>query len=172
MRLSLRFTGMLAWLLLAPLATRAADPPEQTIEPYSSKVNGAILVKGETKDWFDIWADGFRKVQAPRNLNGTEEIAPGTYEVLVNKTKRVVKVEAGKKVVLLTGTLVVEGDKASFYAPYQDKERKCAGSPPLLNRPIALFAGNYAVDLRVGDRDVRLTEVAQVVAGKRTVLKE
>ena len=33
---------------------------------------------------------------------------PGTYEVSVNRTVRTVKAEAGKQVVLTTGTLVVE----------------------------------------------------------------
>jgi len=57
-------------------------------------------------------ADGL--VIAPKLLNTTLELAPGTYVVDVNKTQRKVTVEAGKKTVLWAGELVVEGKPATM----------------------------------------------------------
>ena len=84
-------------------------------------------------------------------------------------------VEAGKKTILLTGELVVEAKKRTpgWYTPYQGKEAKLADAPPLLNHPIALFAGKYRVEYRkngitspvkIGDADIK--------AGRKTVLKK
>src|SRR5262245_65222846 len=104
-------------LVSAALAgARGAEPPaEQTVVPYDSKALGAVQVKGDTRDWFTVY-QGNKRVgpSVPPLLNSTVELPPGTYQILVNKTERKVTVEAGKKVVLLTGTLVVEGNGASW----------------------------------------------------------
>jgi hypothetical protein len=153
---------------------KAESPQEETTEPYDSKTRGAIQIKGDTKDWFEILQDGKPKHHgAPPLLNKTVEVLPGSYEVVVNKSKRTVKVEVGKKSVLLTGTLVVEGKKANFYMPFQGRERKVTGNPRTLNTPMALFAGTYRVELNVGvNRQVVLTESERIEAGKKTVLSE
>jgi hypothetical protein len=151
----------------------AAAPPEETSAPYASANHGALRVKGDTGDWFLITQGGKPAGQStPPRLNDAVELAPGTYEVAVNKTKRSVTVRAGKETVLQTGTLVVEGRGADWYSPYEGKEQRVTDAPPTLNKPIALFAGTYSVLLRVGDRDVKLTDSAKVVAGQRTVLKK
>ena len=67
----------------------------------------------------------------------------------VNHTKRTINVVAGKTTVVLTGTLLVEGTKNNLWAPYQGKERKLRGNNPLVNHPLALFAGSYRVDVIV-----------------------
>jgi hypothetical protein len=151
-----------------------AEPPapaEETTAPYDSKTKGALRVKGDTGDWFLVQQGGKPAVpQAPPRLNNSVELAPGTYDVLVNRTKRTVTIRVGKETALQTGTLVVEGKGASWYAPYEGKERRVADSPPALNSPIALFPGTYALLVRVGDRDRKLAD-AKVVAGKKTVVK-
>jgi hypothetical protein len=186
----LRVIEVLALVLVASLATNSPAsaqaktaageqkeelPKEETVEAYDSKTAGAIEVRGhDGGEWFRVLKDGKQAYEgAPPLLNSAKMVPPGEYDVLVNKTKRTVKVEAGKKVVLLTGTLVVEGTKANFYTPIQDKDRKIANAPPLLNEPIALFAGTYHVELNLGVKGtVVLTDSAKVVAGKKTVLKE
>jgi hypothetical protein len=115
--------------------------------------------------------DGKRVGSAtPPRLNGVVELPPGTYDVSVNKTKRTATVRAGKKTVLLTGTLVVEG-KGDWYTPHQGGEAKLTDAPPTLNHPIALFPGTYAVTVHVGVNDEKLTDDAKVSAGEKTVLK-
>ena len=151
------------------------DPPrEESVEAYKSNTRGAIQVKGETTDWFDVLKDGKALATVPKLLNGTWEVEPGEYEVRVNRTSRKVKVEAGKKVVLLTGTLLVEG-KGLYWYPMVGDERKVAANHnnPDLNKPIALFAGTYAADVNLNLRKVvRVAEEAKVVAGEKTTVKQ
>src|SRR5262245_64300822 len=103
-------------------------------------------------------------------LNTTRELEPGDYDVSVNKTVRKVKIEAGKKTVLVTGSLVVEGSGANWWYPEQGGERKTVANPPLLGRPLALFSGTYAVHVHVGNRDEKLSDGTKVTPGKLTVL--
>lgn len=152
----------------------AEAPKEESVVPYDSKTHGALQVKSvgpKPVDWFDVLRDGKRAIPGnPKLLNGMVELPPGTYVVEVNRTQRKVTIEAGKKTVLWTGELVVEGKGADWYAPYQGKERKLVSNPPLLNRPTALFPGTYTVFVHVGTEDKKLGE-AQVKAGRKTVLK-
>jgi hypothetical protein len=149
-------------------------PKEESVVPHDSQTRGAVQVKSvgdKPADWFDVLKDGKRAFPGgPKLLNSTVELAPGAYVVEVNRTRRKVTVEAGKKTVLWTGELVVEGKGADWYAPYQGKERKLANNPPVLNRPTALFPGTYTVLVRVGAKDKKLGE-ARVRAGLKTVLK-
>jgi hypothetical protein len=171
-------SSLMLLLVLAGAGAVAAiekDPPrEETVEAYDSKTRGAIQVKGETTDWFDVLKDEKALATVPKLLNGSWEVEPGEYEVRVNKVSRKVKVEAGKKVVLLTGTLVVEG-KGLYWYPVIGDERKVAGNRinPDLNKPIALFPGTYAADINVNLRKVvRVAEAAKVVAGEKTTVKQ
>lgn len=171
----IRLAAILA--LVSPAALVADDKketPEKTVEAYDSKTRGAVQVKGETKEWFTVLKGGKVLGQVPRLLNGTEELEPGEYEVQVNKTARTVMVEPGKKVVLLTGTLEVEGE-GLYYYPLVGKERKVAANAnnPALGRPIALFPGTYAVEVNHKLRKtVRLADEVKVEAGKKTVVKQ
>jgi hypothetical protein len=145
--------------------------PETTTEAYDSQSRGALQVTGDTDDWFMIYQDGKRV--GPRvapKLGSTEELPPGAYEVRVNKTSRNVNLEAGKKIIVRTGSLVVEG-QGEWYTPYQDKEAKISSNPPALNNPIALFPGAYEVRVHVGQKDESLGD-ATVSPGKKTVLKK
>jgi hypothetical protein len=150
--------------------------PEATTAPYDSATRGALQVKGDaTGDWFVVYQDGKRAalpgLGAPPALNTVVELAPGTYEVFVNKTKRMVTIRAGEQAVLLTGTLVVEGE-GSWYTPYQGDEAMLARGQPKMNSAIALFPGTYTVWVRVRlDQSEKLTDSAQVLPGQKTVLQ-
>ena len=91
----------------------------------------------------------------------------------MNKTERKVKVEAGKKVVLATGTLVVEGKDGLYWYPMVGDEKKVASNRnnPGLGSGIALFPGTYAVDVNTDLRSVRENEAAGVRTGEKTVVK-
>jgi hypothetical protein len=153
-------------------------PKEQTVEAYDSRTKGAIQVNTANKDstdWFDVLQDGKRAFDgAPKLLNTTLELAPGTYVVDVNKTQRKVTVEAGKKAVLWAGELVVEGKPATmaWYAMQGKVKLTSTGVEPLLNRASPLFPGTYAVfvDTSLTGADKSLGE-AEVKAGRTTVLK-
>ncbi len=149
-------------------------PPEVTVEPWDSPAAGAIAVLGDTRDWFDVTRDGTRATPgAPPLLNATVEVPPGTYQVRVNNTERTVSVTAGEKTVLRTGTLIVEGAEANFWAPYLGEERLAAANPPILNSPLALLPGSYRVELNVEqNRQVVLAESVAVRPGKTTKLNE
>jgi YVTN family beta-propeller protein len=162
------------------LVLAAADKPgekpdekkEETEEPYNSKTHGSLRVTGDTGDWFTAMQDGKQAHPGnPPKLGGRVELLPGKYEVLVNKTKRVVTIHAGKETTLRTGTLVVEG-AGTFYAPYEGDERRVASNPPVLGSSIALFPGTYSVRVQVFDKSVKLTDNARIVAGEKTVLKK
>jgi hypothetical protein len=146
-------------------------PPEKSEVPYESKTHGAIEVKGSTGDWFTIY-QGEKKVgpNVPPKLGDDVKMEPGDYDVYVNRTKRTVTVKAGTKVVLETGTLIVEGKGANWWSPWEGKERRVADAPPKLNSPLALFPGTYSVQLRVGDKNVTLAEAAKVEPGQKTAL--
>src|SRR5262245_18664453 len=92
---------------------KAEEPKEESVVGYDSKTHGALEVKSISEkptDYFEILQNGKRAVKGnPPILNNTAELAPGVYVVEVNKTQRTVTIEAGKKTVLLTGELVVEG---------------------------------------------------------------
>jgi hypothetical protein len=163
-------------LLASPVGLIAADKNEdfeQTIEAFDSKTRGAVQVKGETSDWFDVAKNGKSILDVPKLLNGTLALEPGDYEVLVNRTSRKVTIEVVKKCVLTTGTLQANG-KGLYYYAIVGKERKVAPNcnNPALGKSIALFAGTYAVDVNVNLRKtIRLTEEAKIEPGKKTIVQ-
>lgn len=155
----------------------AEAPKEESVVAYDSKTHGALEVKSvgaKPVDWFDVLQNGKRAFAGnPRLLNNTLELAPGAYVVDVNRTQRKVTIDAGKKTILWTGDLVVEGQPPSdYWYPMQGKERRLASNPPLLNRARALFPGTYTVfvHVSVGMDDKNLGQ-AEVKAGGKTVLK-
>jgi hypothetical protein len=116
------------------------EPKELSVVDYESKTRGALQVMSVEKnpgDWFDVRQNGKRAFPGvePR-LNGTLELPPGAYVVIVNKTERKVNIEAGKKTVLLTGDLMVQSRrKGTFWVPKQGKETRLASNPPIVCFP-------------------------------------
>ena len=167
----------------APLAGQdkgkpAEAPKEETVEAYDSKTKGAIQVKVDNKkstDWFDVLQDGKSVFKgAPKLLNNTLELSPGAYVVDVNRTQRKVTIVAGKKTILWTGELLVEGKPSTtaWYAMQGKEKLTSTGVEPLLNKAIALFPGTYTVfvDTSLTGKDKGLGE-AEVKAGRKTVLQ-
>jgi hypothetical protein len=160
-----------AWAGEAGLDKNSSSTEGVVRSPYDSRTKGALQVKGETGDWFFIKQKG-KDVgpTVPPKMNAVVELPPGNYDVFVNKTRRAVTIQVGKKVALTTGTLVVEG-KGSFYTPYEGNEPRVAKVQPAMGAPIALFPGTYSVVVRVGTRNERLTDNAKITAGQKTVLR-
>ncbi len=162
-------------------ASAAADstapaPGEDTVVAYDHAARGALEVKSinaSPVDWYDVLRDGMRAFDGnPRMLNTTVELAPGTYVVDVNRTQREVTIEPGRKAILWTGELVVEGEPShAFWYPMQGSERRLSSNPALLNRARALFPGTYTVFVyeSVTTGDQRLGD-AEVKAGQKTAL--
>lgn len=150
---------------------KAGSSSDVVVECYDSRTKGALQVKGDTGDWFQTKKKG-KDVgpPVPPKLNDTIELPPGMYDVFVNKTRRAVTIHAGKKTVLATGTLLVEG-KGNWYTPYEGKEARVAKVQPAMGAPIALFPGTYSVVVHVGTRQVKLTDDAKISAGQKTVLR-
>lgn len=151
---------------------------EESKTPHASKTRGALQVKAvsaKPADWFMVFQNGKQLVPPGKPLlNSTVELAPGTYVVRVNKTERKVTIGVGEATVLLAGELVVEAKEGTpgWFTPYQGKDAKLASNPPVLNRPLALFAGKYTVFYRESGiaKPENLGEV-EVKPGRRTVLK-
>jgi hypothetical protein len=179
MRHAVTVFGLVLWAL-APSDLRAEDKPApkaESVVDYASKTHGAVEVKSAEEkpaDYFDVLLNGKRAFPGnPKLLNNSVELTPGTYVVDVNKTRKTVSVEAGKKTVLWTGELVVEGDPSGpYWYPMQGKERRLAGNPPVLNRARSFFPGTYTVFVHVGvgTKDKNLGD-AEVKAGEKKVLK-
>jgi len=152
-------------------------PKEESVVAYESKTRGALQVRtvnAKSNEWFVVEKDGKRAFSgAPPLLNSSIELAPGDYVVSVNRTEHKITIDAGKKTVLWTGEVMVEGKKGSgdFYAPFQGKAKKLAAVEPLVNTPTALFAGKYTVTVFMGVKSKDLGDV-EVKPGERTVLKE
>src|SRR5439155_1260197 len=76
-------------------------PKEESTVAHDSKTRGALQVKSvgaRPSDWFDVLQNGKRAIPGnPTLLNGTVELAPGTYIVEVNRTQRKVTIAVGKK---------------------------------------------------------------------------
>ena len=161
----------------APAAGEStATPGEDTVVAYDDAARGALEVKSiaaSPVDWYDVLRDGKRAFDGnPKLLNSTLELDPGTYVVDVNRTQREVTIEAGRKAILWTGELVVEGEPShAFWYPMQGTERRLSSNPSLLNSARALVAGTYTVFVyeSVTTGDQRLGD-AEVKAGQKTVL--
>lgn len=186
MRTSVSVFGCMVLIIVASHAGLADEknkkpaeaPKEQTVVDYDSKTHGAVQVKSASEkpgDSFNVLPQGEKDfLGAPEILDGTRVLAPGTYTIVVNRTRRTVKIEAGKKTILLTGDLMVESKrKGTIWAPRQEKEFKYASNPPVVNTRIALFAGTYEVYINVGDTiDLKEFGKAEVKVGEKTVFKE
>jgi hypothetical protein len=154
-----------------------STPQEQTVQAYDSATHGALEVSVDDKsptDSFAVLQKDKDVKGSPKLLNTTLELAPGDYVVAVNKTYRKIKIEAGKKYVLLTGQLKVEGNPATmaWYAMDGNVKLTSSGVEPLLNKAMPLFAGTYAVyvDTSLTEKDQSLGK-AEVKVGQITVLK-
>ena len=163
----------------SPPSTAGEAPKEvaeRSVVPYDRADVGGLEVKSidaSPVDWFDVRQNGKRAFDGnPRLLNTSIELAPGEYDVDVNRTQRKVAIEAGKKTILWTGNLVVEGEPShAFWYPMQGNERKLSSNPSLLNSSRALFPGTYTVYVYVsvttGDE---LLGDAEVKPGQKTAL--
>ena len=173
----------IATVAVQPLAgqDKKTEPTVKEIatEAYASKDRGAVEVRvsnKETRDYFIVRAVGAsdKDKRMDKLLNSTMELKPGAYVVEVNKTQRKVDVNAGEKVVLWTGELVVEGkpETMAWYA-MDGKVKLQAAAEPLLNKAIALFPGSYAVfvDTSLTGPDMSLG-TAKIIAGRKLVLKK
>lgn len=151
-------------------------PKEQSVEAYDSATHGAVqvIVNDENPtDSFDVFRGGKRVEGATTLLNGTLQLPPGEYVIDVNKTRRTVRVEAGKKWVLSAGQLKVTGEPkaTAWYAVDGEVKLTSSGVEPLLNKALPLFAGTYEVfvDTSLTGKDQSLGK-AEVKAGQTTVL--
>src|SRR4051794_28813231 len=135
--------SVLALSLLACIAGQGTDEPVR-YEAHPGKARGALTVAGDTSDSFSVYKGGRAVTAIPPLLSATVELEPGAYEARVNGTGRLVTVEAGKKAVLRTGTVVVTGDTTDSYQVYQG-DKALLGNPALLNAARAFFPGRCEV---------------------------
>ena len=165
------FPDELAPKPVPPPASPSAPPSHATAPPPAPGAPAAAppATEPEAKlpERIEILVTGVRErlIQVP--------LPPGTYVVDVNRTQRTVTVEAGRKVVLRTGDLVVRGQpESAYWYPLQGQVRTLSANPPLLNRARALLPGTYTVfvhtSVTVPDRDLG---AAEVVAGRTTALE-
>jgi hypothetical protein len=144
---------------------------------YDSQTQGALQVMSvgaSSPHWFQVFKDGKLAYEGnPKLLNSTLELAPGEYMVDVNRTQRPVTIEAGKKTIIWTGELLVDGGPSgAYWYPMEGTERRVTSNPPLVGSPLPLFAGTYVpfVHVTVSKADTNLGP-ATVTAGRRTTLK-
>jgi hypothetical protein len=144
-----------------------------SVEPYDSQSQGAIMVTSASPrpvHWFQVLQDGSALPGNPPLLGSSVEVLPGTYVVRLNGTEREVTIEAGRRTIVRSGDLLVEGDGAMWW-PVQGGDRKVASNPPILGSFVALFAGDYQVIVYEGVGSTEDTiGVAQVLPGRVTTV--
>jgi hypothetical protein len=163
-------------------ATSEAEPAAQaerrdSTAAYEHQTHGALQVMSvgaSSPHWFQVFKDGKLAYEGnPKLLNSSVELAPGEYMVDVNRTQRPVTIEAGKKTIIWTGELLVDGGPSgAYWYPMEGTERRVTSNPPLVGSPLPLFAGTYVpfVHVTVSKADTNLGP-ATVTAGRRTTLK-
>ena len=133
-----------------------------------------MSVGASSPHWFQVFKDGKPAYSGnPKLLNSTLELAPGEYMADVNRTQRPVTIEAGKKTIVWTGELLVEGGPSgAYWYPMEGTERRVTSNPPLVGSPLPLFSGTYTpfVHVTVSKADTSLGP-ATVTAGRTTTLK-
>lgn len=152
-------------------------PQGDSVVAYQSQTHGALqvmTVNPNSTSWFDVFQNGkFAYTGAPPLLNHSLELLPGEYVADVHRSQRPVTITAGRKTILWTGELVVEGEPAtaSWY-PMQGTEMFLKGALALLNYALPLFPGTYTTFLSGGAlAGTRNLGEAQVNAGRRTSVK-
>lgn len=166
---------------------RGEEPPSRsaaeesalvdTAAPHDHPAMGALEVRTSNSnphDSFDVLQNGIRAFPGnPRLLNTILELPPGTYEVDVNRTRLTVSIEAGRKISVWVGELIVEGGpQGAFWYPEDAGERRVTANPPVLNSGLALFPGSYTVFVYSGvDRPVVNLGTVEVVGGETKVLQ-
>ena len=152
-------------------------PDEMTSEPYPSDTLGAVQVTSASpspRDWFEV-LQGERRAYsgAPPMLGGTVELTPGSYELDVNHTRRTVTIEAGHKLIVRTGDILVTGEpEGAYWYPMQGTERRITSNPSTLNAQRAFFAGDFEVFVNEGvGVPVQDLGVVQVLPGRVTTVQ-
>lgn len=154
----------------------AASARQDSTVAYESAANGALQVMSvsDPVNWFLVFRDSTPAIDGnPPLLNSTVELAPGEYQVDVNRTRRAVTIVAGLRTIVWTGDLAVEGGSTSdYWYPSQQGERRVTSNPPLVGRPLPLFPGSYLVIVH-GSVTVPPDTLgpADVIAGRTTTLR-
>lgn len=157
-------------------ADAAAAARQDSSAAWENTTSGALQVMSVSSpvDWFLVYQDSTRITRGnPPLLNATVELPPGEYQVDVNHSRRPVTITAGRKTIVWTGDLVVEGGSPSdFFMPMQNGERRFTSNPPIVGRPVPLFPGSYTAIVH-GSVSVPPDTLgpATVVAGTTTTLR-
>jgi hypothetical protein len=137
---------------------------------HANPGKGALEVTGDTRDMLLISKDGKRLPGNPPLLKETIELDPGDYLVDLNKTTRNVKIRAGKKLILRSGSIVVTKKDAGFWFPKKGGENLYATNPPASGAALSLFPGVYDVYVNVFPNNEKVAEGVKVTPGQRVTL--
>lgn len=172
-----------AWILAAIASTLwgcgEASTPEAPKGPVTLELitgdhpnlsKGALQVTGDTQDILLISKDGKRLPGNPPLLKETIELDPGSYLVDLNKTTRNVTLQAGKKVILRSGSIVVTKKDAGFWFPKQGEVNRFNSNPPASGSALSLFPGVYDVYVNVFPNNQKVAEGVKVTPGQRVTL--
>ena len=120
---------------------------------------GRVAMSGAGGQFYYV-LDATGQTQLGSSLtNGTMELFPGDYTVVLHGVRAPVTVQAGHDTTVPTGALVVPGSGSNFYYVSDEKGRSLASA--LTNTALDLIPGSYVVSLNESKRSVR------VVAGQR-----
>lgn len=132
--------------------------------PASTQVpagQGALQVLAPTDEYFYVF-DGTHQVESGR-VNRALNIKPGQYVIKVNNSPHATHVEVKMLTRCSAGGLRLSGDTDEYYYVFDSAKTQLANQK--LNRPVALFPGNYTVSIN------KMSTNASVISGSTTDIK-
>lgn len=107
---------------------------------------GALVVSGTGNDLYEVYdSEGKRKLSFTKT-NSVTELLPGTYVLSLQRVQRKLEIQPGKKTVIESGALAVEGNTEGLYYVY-DETGKNRLDFRGTNRAIELLPGKYVVTI-------------------------
>jgi TIR domain len=125
---------------------------------------GRVAMSGAGNHFYYVH-DATGQTQLGSSLtNGTMELFPGDYTVVLHGVRAPVTVQAGRDTTVATGAVVVPGSGSSFYYVYDERGEKQLASA-LTNTALDLIPGSYLIGLNESKRSVRVAAGQRITVG-------
>ena len=136
------------------------DPAPATLNLTGGK--GAIQIAGKTDEYFYV-LDSAGKQLTNAKLGQAAPVAPGRYEVRLNRSSHPVTVEAKTITRCASGSILASGTTDEYFYVFDGANTQLASQK--IGRALDLFPGKYKVELN------RTSQAVEIAAGAMVELK-